>query len=237
MSDSSLNLIHGTFFEMLVCVSVSMRMLKFADFYTDADWVSVVLQFVFAVFLVGYIIFITYFTVMKTGLLKIKSTAEALEAKKEMVKNVHKGIIERQMSRKDSTMEKSVKMNDFYKQRRKENKNLIRRASTINERQFEKYEPLVQDLRKDSKLAMFSSFYINIRRCTLLYMAMFLTIEMGWLQVLIFMSQNLISTVFLLVVMPYEELFNNLLNIFNEVISLIIAYYITQNNDLRYEPH
>ena len=123
---------------------------------------------------------------MKTGLLKIKSTAEALEAKKDMVKGVHKGIIERQMSRKDSSLQKSVQINDFYKSRRKANKVLIKRASTINASQFEKYEPLVQDLRKDSKLAMFSSFYINIRRLSLLYMAMFLTIEFGWVQVLVF---------------------------------------------------
>ena len=93
----------------------------------------------------------------------------------------------------------------------------------------------MQDLRKDSRFAMFSSLFINIRRVTLLYMAMFI-LNRGWLQVLVFMSQNLFSTIFLLLVMPYEETFNNYLNIFNECISLLISYYITQNNDLRYDP-
>ena len=82
---------------------------------------------------------------------------------------------------------------------------------------------------------MFSSFFINIRRVTLLYMAMFI-LDKGWLQVLVFMSQNLLSTVFVLQVMPYEEPSNNLLNVFNECISLLISYYIAQNNDSKYDP-
>ena len=91
------------------------------------------------------------------------------------------------------------------------------------------------DLRKDSKLAMFSSFFINIRRISLLYMAMFV-LGKGWLQVLSFMALNLLSACFLVYVMPYEEPYNNYLNIFNEFISLIVSYYICQINDLRYDP-
>ena len=81
------------------------------------------------------------------------------------------------------------------------------------------------DLRKDSKLAMFSSLFINIRRVSLLYMAMFI-LGKGWLQVITFIALNLLSACFLVSVMPYEEPYNNYLNIFNECISLVVAYYI-----------
>lgn len=67
-SDSSLNLIHGTFFELVICVSCSMWTLPYSDYFTDADWVSVVLQFIFAAIALCYVLFVTYFTVAKTGL-------------------------------------------------------------------------------------------------------------------------------------------------------------------------
>ena len=84
-----------------------------------------------------------------------------------------------------------------------DSKNLIKKSDEIKEEQFKIFEPLVDQLRKDSKLAMFTSFIILIRRITLLYMAMFI-IQMQWLQVLVFMTQNMISMYFLVLVLPYE---------------------------------
>lgn len=78
VSDSSLNLIHGTFFEMLVCVSCSMFIFKYEQFFTTADWVSIYLQFTFAACLAFYILFITYFTIVKTGLWQTKIVGDML---------------------------------------------------------------------------------------------------------------------------------------------------------------
>ena len=64
-------------------------------------------------------------------------------------------------------------------------------------------------------------------------MAMFI-LEMAWLQVLVFMLQNLLSLLFLIVVMPYKLKANNYLNILNESTSLLVSYLITQINDSRY---
>ena len=61
-------MIHGTIFEMLICVSCSMVIFKYEQFFTTADWVSIYLQFAFGAMIVGYIVFITYFTVIKTRL-------------------------------------------------------------------------------------------------------------------------------------------------------------------------
>ena len=50
------------------------------------------------------------------------------------------------------------------------------------------------------------------------------------------MVQNLISLGFLLSVMPFEKASNNYLNIFNEFLSTLLAYFIVQLSDLRFEP-
>ena len=69
--NDSLNLIHGTFFEIMVCASVSMSMLKYSDYFVDSDKVSVGLQFFFAAILCAYVLFVTFFTIFKTGLWKV----------------------------------------------------------------------------------------------------------------------------------------------------------------------
>ena len=81
---------------------------------------------------------------------------------------------------------------------------------------------------------MCSNFYINVRRLSMLYMAMFLTGgEWSFIQVLIFMVQNLLSLMFLVVIMPYELRANNYLNIFNESISLLVSYFIATIVDVK----
>ena len=57
-----------------------------------------------------------------------------------------------------------------------------------------------------------------------------------WIQVISFMLQNLLSLAFLLSVKPYEKASNNYLNIFNELVSLLISYLIVQISDLKYKP-
>ena len=49
--DSSLKFLQGTFFEIFVCVSTSMSVLKFKSYLNVSDWVSVASSFFFAVIL------------------------------------------------------------------------------------------------------------------------------------------------------------------------------------------
>ena len=49
---STLKFLHGTFFEICVCVSISMSMLKFKSYLNVSDWVSVAASFFFAVILI-----------------------------------------------------------------------------------------------------------------------------------------------------------------------------------------
>ena len=63
---STLNFIHGTFFEILVCVSTSLSVLKFSKYLNTSDWVSVYLSIFFGVVLIAQIFFVIYFTLFKT---------------------------------------------------------------------------------------------------------------------------------------------------------------------------
>ena len=106
----------------------------------------------------------------------------------------------------------------------------MEKSNKIDEDKFKIYEPLVEGLRHNSRAAMFNNLMVYIRRFSLLYLAMFL-VGHPWIQVLSFMLQNLISLAWLMAVRPYETMFNNYLNIFNELISLLVAYLIIQVND------
>ena len=56
---------------------------------------------------------------------------------------------------------------------RKEEDCLYEKIETFDKSSFKKYSPLVSDLRKDSKIALFSNSFLLIRRMILFYMAMF----------------------------------------------------------------
>ena len=64
-----------------------------------------------------------------------------------------------------------------------------------------------------------------VRRCTLLYMAMFV-LEQQWLQVILFMFMNVGAVSFLASTMPYTDSKLNYISIYNEVLVLILSYFI-----------
>ena len=123
----------------------------------------------------------------------------------------------------------------YLNQRKTERKDLIRKASTIDKESLEKYASLVSDLRQDSSAALFSTLIITIRRCSLLYMAMFV-VNRQWLHVLTFMVINDFSLAYIVSVKPFESDSANNLGIFNEVIAVCISYFILQVNNPVYGP-
>ena len=88
---------------------------------------------------------------------------------------------------------------------------------------------LVADFRRDSIPALLGNFLILIRRLSLLYMAMFI-LDQAWLNVMFFMLQSLFFLIFVIIFRPYEEEFNNRLNMVNEAFSLFICYFILSLN-------
>ena len=101
----------------------------------------------------------------------------------------------------------------------------------INADQFEKYQPLIDEVRTDSRIALSNNFFINIRRLTMLYMAMFV-IGMSWLQVIVFMLLNFLSLCYLVTVRPYTDRSVNMLNTMNEAFSLLVSYFVLAINGI-----
>ena len=76
---------------------------------------------------------------------------------------------------------------------------------------------------------------INMRRLTMLFMAMFVK-ERQWLQVMVFIALNFISLICVVVVRPFDTNFLNFLNIFNESMGLIAAYLMLPLQNMEYSP-
>jgi deoxyribodipyrimidine photolyase-like uncharacterized protein len=90
---------------------------------------------------------------------------------------------------------------------------------------------LVGNLRRNSNLALFNIVFLNIRRLTMLYLAMFVT-EMPWVQVISFTLMNLLAVAYLLHTKPFEDSFTNILNLGNELSSLFVSYCVMAINGI-----
>ena len=64
---------------------------------------------------------------------------------------------------------------------RKERQKRLDIADSLDEASYEKFLPLVQDIRFESRVAMFNFMLINVRRICMLFMAMFVRGHQ-WLQ-------------------------------------------------------
>lgn len=79
VSKGSLEFVHGTFFELLVCTSISMAMLQYAASFTASDTFSVVMQMLFALVLCVYVLTATYFTIKTSALMQISKAGKLAE--------------------------------------------------------------------------------------------------------------------------------------------------------------
>ena len=108
-------------------------------------------------------------------------------------------------------------------------------ASHIELKEFKKYEPLYTGVRSQSRLAMLGNIMLNMRRLTMLFMAMFV-IKLQWLQLQLFILLNFVSLAYIVVVSPFDRTQLNALNGFNEIFGLLIAYLLLLMQDLRMGP-
>ena len=72
VATSFFKFINATFYEILLAVSVSMAMLRYSEHYNEADTVSVILQFIYALILAGYTAISVTFSVTKVKLWQMK---------------------------------------------------------------------------------------------------------------------------------------------------------------------
>ena len=63
---SSLTLIHGTFFEIVVATSISMSMVSFIEYFRTSDKISITCSLFFIAIIIAYIFFVVYLVCFKS---------------------------------------------------------------------------------------------------------------------------------------------------------------------------
>ena len=66
-----------------------MGMVQYREYFNNSDKWSVALQFIFMAFLVSYILFVTYFTLFKTGDYVTKNLGEVAKENTKVLEVAH----------------------------------------------------------------------------------------------------------------------------------------------------
>lgn len=88
---------------------------------------------------------------------------------------------------------------------------------------YEAWEVLNEGVKPTSHLANLNRFLFIWRRVVFVLMTLFL--EEPAIQLLIFMAMSFLMIAYLVTVMPYEEDFNNNIEIFNEVVVFLVSLH------------
>ena len=102
---SSLAFLHGTFFEIAVCVFVSMSMMQFWGFLTSSDYASIVSAFMFLVLLIAYVGFIVDFAFRKSHKLANLNRAEVERRNIKRSSRLHSKILSGLELKKNSDLD------------------------------------------------------------------------------------------------------------------------------------
>lgn len=86
---------------------------------------------------------------------------------------------------------------------------------------YQAWEVLNEGIKPTSHLANLNRFLFIWRRVVFVLMTLFL--EEPALQLIIYMSMSFLMIAYLVTVMPYEEDFNNNIEIFNEVVVFLVS--------------
>ena len=123
VAQSFFKFINATFYEILLAVSVSMAMLRYSEHFNEADIVSVICQFVYALILAGYVIISVTFSVTKVNLWQMKEFAKVEESRQQHLDHVQMEVTQKHLKKgyeksdiktflekeKDQTLERIMK--------------------------------------------------------------------------------------------------------------------------------
>lgn len=82
----------GTFFEILVCISISMRMLDLYEYFSWTDHLSVAFQFTFLVAIIVFIAFVIYFTFKMAPQLVTMTNGNNIRARQDKLKVIRQNF-------------------------------------------------------------------------------------------------------------------------------------------------
>mmetsp|Transcript_20329 Transcript_20329/g.27489 ORF Transcript_20329/g.27489 Transcript_20329/m.27489 type:complete len:285 (-) Transcript_20329:765-1619(-) len=169
---SSLTLIHGTFFEFMACACLAMTMVPFWDDFIEQDQFSIVLAVICLFLLCVYLVFIVFFACCRSRAMALKQREEEEERNLAKCKQIHFQIKVAGKEKGWTLKDQKFSTATFAKSLEQREKR-IEEASRLAASSFLKYDPLVEDMKEGSQPALLSSLFLNVRRLTLLFMAMF----------------------------------------------------------------
>ena len=108
-----------------------MAMLNIEDYFTRADTVSVVLQFVFALMLVAYIAFVLFFSFFRARQWRDYKFAVLAKRRKSLAKEVWSNMNQK-LSNKGSVSQQAIHL--FWTKCSDENDTLVKKAQTIDKK-------------------------------------------------------------------------------------------------------
>ena len=179
--NTTIGFLEGTFFEVMVCVSVSMRMLTFLEYLNDVDRFSIANQFVMAFILLALLCYILYFSIVKVPLLVAFYTvrkAKDNDRAKEKLKKARDSFKEKWKKNKAAraTLQKlaSQEANLVIDMSNRQYKSLEDKCKGLKKSDFKLYKPLYSGFRRASHMSLLANLFLFTRRLSLLYIAMFM---------------------------------------------------------------
>ena len=155
-----------------------MRMMPYYNQLSHADKNSIGLAYGFIAILAALLAFIAYFVCCKSKQLLEFKKIEIEERNLKRTIQIHWKILAlAQVTNQDLPHAKKVLLECIS-----ERKKLIKRSIAIRGAQFTKYAPLLENVCfDDTPAATYGALTIAVRRCVMLFMAMFVQ-ELQWLQ-------------------------------------------------------
>ena len=125
----------------------------------------------------------------------------------------------------------SRKLSIMMLARERKEENLTAMASKLDDKHFDVYRPFFsapgaldqESLKKHSFTSLFFIPKMLLRRVIFLYIAMFLS-SYAWIQMIIFVLMALLNIFYMGFVKPHEDPTMNVIDIVNEIFTLICAY-------------
>ena len=215
-------------------MAISMRMVPFFKQLLKPDQTSIAGSFFTLGILFAYTAFILYFSCAKSKEIAQLNKFEQKEKIIQRCEAIHNNLLEEKIA--NGCSKKQLEKFQVILQAKNESRKIkIKRGAKLMASEYQKYEPFVEDLKKNHQNAMHVSCIINLRRIVMLMMAMFI-FNLQWLQLQIFTLLNLTSLTFIATVQPFQIDLLNRLNIFNELIGLLCAYFLLPFQDRRADP-
>ena len=187
-----------TYMELVISVALGTRNWEIREIWQPQDKVAVVCHMFTAICVVGFTIFISWFTFKKINELVIVRKAEYDEEKAGFIEEVREeykaktlGAFEKRRNTMDGERDAIIRQFAIATEKAKrQSDNLQIAAAKVDEEEFEWYEPLYEglDLKKDG--AQYHNFIFIMRRTALVFLALFCR-DWPWIQMLCFLALSL----------------------------------------------